>query len=262
MRFQVFSHSFKSTFQLSLAVLSLLSDLHKYLGLAVNPAVFRHPIQDALLFGEQHGTFTYGTITLYCSSFQNTSVQHFSHSSPPHLCPSFDGRFGLPLALFARCYWGYHNCFLLLLVLRCFNSQRMSPSLAIHVFTLGNPGFKARMRLTQAYRSLPRPSSLCKPSYPSHSIYYKIKSPVSSQLEYIFKNVFALGNFSPTNLIQLKTCIVFLLRASLNILCMIREFNRAPILSFRKHCCSRVLWRQSLFGGHHDVFPLLRGSRQ
>ena len=48
-RFQVFSPSIKSAFQRSLAVLYLLSDLDVCLGLAVTPAVFRLPIQEALL---------------------------------------------------------------------------------------------------------------------------------------------------------------------------------------------------------------------
>ncbi len=62
-----------------------------------------------------------------------------------------------------------------------------------HVFALGNPRFKARMRLPEAYRSLPRPSSLQQPSYPSHSV-FKIKSPLNSILEYII--VFAIGKQS------------------------------------------------------------------
>jgi hypothetical protein len=39
-----------------------------------------------------------------------------------------------------------------------------------HVIALGDPGFKGRMHLAQAYRSLPRPSSQSKPSYPSISL--------------------------------------------------------------------------------------------
>ena len=38
-----------------------------------------------------------------------------------------------------------------------------------YVVEFGDLGFKARMRLAQAYRSLPRPSSPSKPSYPSTS---------------------------------------------------------------------------------------------
>ena len=40
------------------------------LGLAVNSAVFRHPIQDALLFGQLHIPFIYRTITFYGVAFQ------------------------------------------------------------------------------------------------------------------------------------------------------------------------------------------------
>ncbi len=39
-----------------------------------------------------------------------------------------------------------------------------------YVFALGDLGFKGRMRLPQAYRSLPRPSSQSKPSYPSNNL--------------------------------------------------------------------------------------------
>ncbi len=38
-----------------------------------------------------------------------------------------------------------------------------------NVLVFGNLWFKARMRLAKAYRSLPRPSSRSKPSYPSTS---------------------------------------------------------------------------------------------
>ena len=39
-----------------------------------------------------------------------------------------------------------------------------------HVTTLGDSGFNSCMQITQTYRSLPRPSSRPKPSYPSNSI--------------------------------------------------------------------------------------------
>ena len=58
-----------------------------------------------------------------------------------------------------------------------------------HVFTFGDLGFNARMRLTQAYRSLPRPSSQSKPSYPSSSLNNKIKSP-EGKLLYYFPSLF------------------------------------------------------------------------
>lgn len=89
---------------------------------------------------------------------------------PPHLCLLFKRRFSLLCSLFARCYWGNHNCFLFLPVLRCFNSRRTLASRHERVVTLGDPEFNARLQLTQAYRSLPRPSSQSKPSYPSNSL--------------------------------------------------------------------------------------------
>ena len=62
-------------------------------------------------------------------------------------------------------------CFLFLPVLRCFNSRRyLSLRNVKTCFTFGDLGFNACMQLAQAYRSLPRPSSLFKPSYPSNSI--------------------------------------------------------------------------------------------
>jgi len=39
-----------------------------------------------------------------------------------------------------------------------------------NVIALGDPWFKARMQLAKAFRSLPRPSSQLKPSYPSNSL--------------------------------------------------------------------------------------------
>ena len=41
-----------------------------------------------------------------------------------------------------------------------------------NVATLGNSGFKSCMQIPQTYRSLPRPSSRSKPSYPSNSLNY------------------------------------------------------------------------------------------
>ena len=63
--------------------------------------------------------------------------------------------------------------FLFLPVLRCFNSRRISSSRNKNVVAFGDLGFKGRMRLPQAYRSLPRPSSQSKPSYPSNSLISK-----------------------------------------------------------------------------------------
>ena len=68
--------------------------------------------------------YAYGTITLYSSPFQDTSALSGSRYTSPHLCLPFERRFGLPCSQFARCYYGNHNCFLFLPVLRCFNSRR------------------------------------------------------------------------------------------------------------------------------------------
>jgi hypothetical protein len=44
-----------------------------------------------------------------------------------------------------------------------------------NVLAFGNPEIKSRMQIPQAYRSLPRPSSQFKPSYPSNSFKNRIK---------------------------------------------------------------------------------------
>ena len=71
---------------------------------------------------------------------------------------------GLGSSAFARHYLRNHNCFLLLLVLRCFSSQR-SPricgtwSSTKWVSPFGNFRITGRLHLPETYRSLPRPSS-------------------------------------------------------------------------------------------------------
>lgn len=62
------------------------------------------------------------------------------------------------------------------MVLRCFNSHGSITALANGVyvntgFLFGNPGIIGRVRLPRAYRSLPRPSSLLKPSNPPTGVY-------------------------------------------------------------------------------------------
>ena len=76
---------------------------------------------------------------------------------------------GLGYSLFARRYWGNRDCFLFLRVLRWFTSpgwprHPMDSDGAIEdyprwVAPFGNPRVEACLRLTGAYRSLPRPSS-------------------------------------------------------------------------------------------------------
>ena len=92
---------------------------------------------------------------------------------PTSFC-TFMQKFGLPCAAFARCYLQHNCCYLLLRVLRCFNSPRVHsqwiPGHSRDCLRLRNFGIKTCMRLPQTYRSLPRLSSLPKPSYPSNSL--------------------------------------------------------------------------------------------
>ena len=73
---------------------------------------------------------------------------------------------GLGSAPFARRYWGYHVCFLFLPVLRCFSSRGSPPHLCAddgptgrRVAPFRHRRVKGRLRLTAAFRSLPRLSS-------------------------------------------------------------------------------------------------------
>ena len=77
-----------------------------------------------------HQTYPYGAFTLYGAPFQGTSgspgrrwVGSHNSTSPP----SFEGGFGLPCSAFPRRYSRNPYWFLLLRVLRCFNSPG-SPS--------------------------------------------------------------------------------------------------------------------------------------
>lgn len=74
----------------------------------------------------------------------------------------FHSGFSLPCAVFGRPYSRHRFCFLFLRVLRCFNSPR-SPSLRSAAkpreVPFGHPRLEGCLRLTEAYRSLPRPSS-------------------------------------------------------------------------------------------------------
>ena len=64
-------------------------------------------------------------------------------------------------------------CFLFLRVLRCFNSPRaLSQKISLrNCYRFGDSKIKGCMHLPWTYRSLPRPSSLLKPSYPSSSLF-------------------------------------------------------------------------------------------
>ena len=93
-----------------------------------------------------------------------------------HISVGFLLGFGLTCSAFARRYSRNHSCFLFLLVLKCFTSQG-SPSLP-GILRIIKPqvdvlfeylGVSVYMRLTQAYRSLSRSSSVPKPRYPPNS---------------------------------------------------------------------------------------------
>ena len=126
--------------------------------------------------------FAYGAFTLCRRSFQIVRLRdrfvtprcHCSDikpgpaTPPPQRLQTWHDD-GLGSSLFARRYWGNRVCFLFLRVLRWFTS----PGWLRHpmdsdgdledcprgVAPFGNLRVKACLRLTEAYRSLPRPSS-------------------------------------------------------------------------------------------------------
>ena len=110
--------------------------------------------------------FMYGTFTLCGAPFQ-TPPFHFcvpcrGPTTPRRHCY----RLGLGSSPFARHYWGNHCYFLFLRVLRCFSSPGSPPHYGEDsrpsggwVVPFGNLGVNGHLRLTQAYRSLSRPSS-------------------------------------------------------------------------------------------------------
>ena len=126
--------------------------------------------------------FAYGAITLYRRSFQIVRLRNrfvtprcrCSSTKPGPTTPPLQRlqtwhNDGLGSSLFARRYWGNRGCFLFLRVLRWFTS----PGWLRHpmysdgdledcprgVAPFGNLRVEACLRLTEAYRSLPRPSS-------------------------------------------------------------------------------------------------------
>jgi hypothetical protein len=70
------------------------------------------------------------------------------------------------------------------------------PSQSMGVYretSFGHPGVVGRMHLTQAYRSLPRPSSLTKPSHPPIGVF----APVQFNF-FIYNLVFLIYLYSST----------------------------------------------------------------
>jgi hypothetical protein len=113
-------------------------------------------------------SFAYGACTLYRRPFQivRLETRFLTRLYNAH---GLSRRVGLGCSPFARRYWGNRNCFLFLRVLRWFTSpgwlrHPMNSDGALEdyprgVAPFGNLRVKACLRLTEAYRSLPRPSS-------------------------------------------------------------------------------------------------------
>ena len=90
------------------------------------------PIQETLLFEEQHISFIYGSITLLGIPFQETSIRQLSCLSSPHLLLPFRRDSVCPMPFSLAATKSITFCFLFLLVLRCFNSQSKSSSQNMH----------------------------------------------------------------------------------------------------------------------------------
>jgi hypothetical protein len=77
--------------------------------------------------------------------------------------------------------------------------QFVLPSVSKGVYreiSFGHPGINGRMHLPQAYRSLPRPSSLIKPSHPPTGVF----APVFASIYYskalkLYANIVKLSGF-------------------------------------------------------------------
>src|SRR5215208_1316134 len=126
--------------------------------------------------------FAYGACTLYRRSFQIVRLGDWfltprrhcrdaksGPTTPSSTTPAGLHATGLDCSLFARRYWGNRDCFIFLRVLRWFTSpgwlrHPMNSDGALEdyprgVAPFGNLRVEACLRLTGAYRSLPRPSS-------------------------------------------------------------------------------------------------------
>ena len=124
----------------------------------------------------------YGAITLCGPPFLNgSSISKLGNSlalcsqpvrshNPRDATPACLHATGLGWSPFARRYLGNHGCFLFQEVLRCFSSLRWPPQAYVfskrmtrhdsrRVFPFGDRRVYGCLHLTDAYRSLPRPSS-------------------------------------------------------------------------------------------------------
>lgn len=102
---------------------------------------------------------TYGTITLCCEAFQPTFA-HSSDRAVHHIRPV--------LLLRVRFDTKRFSFAITSLISIDFSSTRYSDAsihgVLTHLWVLGNLGFKGRMHLPLAYRSLPRPITGTRPS--------------------------------------------------------------------------------------------------
>ena len=122
--------------------------------------------------------YHYAAITLYGTTFKrfSRSLGRSYEVHTPHLRGIFSNGFGLTCSAFARRYSRNHYCFLFLLILKCFTSQGslshvgilriIRPQVDVLFEDLGVSVF---MRLTRAFRSLSRSSSVPKPRYPPNN---------------------------------------------------------------------------------------------
>ena len=114
--------------------------------------------------------FEYGIITLFDAPFQKLLLSFMI----PHLSPNPDSinQIGLDFSPFARHYWGNRFRFLFLCLLRCLTSaglalldlyiqSKVSEFYLWWVSPFGYPRVKDCLHLSEAFRSLPRPSSPC-----------------------------------------------------------------------------------------------------
>ena len=152
--FQSHSCAFFSAFAHATCSLSVYS---QYLGLGFNAPVFIPHTQAALLLAAASGTLRQRG----CHSLWLRFPAHWARV-PDGWRSTTSQRLLRGAIRFALCgvhshYLPHRFRFLFLRVLRYFSSPRM-PTLARVISAI--PGSKADMRLPQAYRSLPRPSSL------------------------------------------------------------------------------------------------------
>ena len=164
---ELFHSSARGAFHLSLTVLVHYRSLGSIQPYRMVPANSRRIPRAPRYSGYCYHSYSYlyGAFTLYGLTFQTGSSSNTSQISQSFYPDIRLNVIGLGYSAFARHYLRNHNCFLLLLVLRCFSSQRSpypldsTQSSTKWVSPFGNLRIKGRLHLPEAYRSLPRPSS-------------------------------------------------------------------------------------------------------